>query len=354
MSQGPVTGATPVAPSSAPAPSAAISAAVSVARSRSLATRRRPNTAHLLQSSAGDRAGGKSARVTAGRAETALGPGRTGQGGHLTERHLFHALHHELRDPVAAPERDRASRIGVQQDHLDLATVSGVDRARRVDDGDPVPGGQPGARVHERRVPGGQRDRDAGANQRALARRQVHVFGGDQVGAGIAVAGVRRQRHIRVQAGDQHVHTPETTRHYTAAPSSSRSARAALVTAAGMGQATTAPATPATTPPTASTRMTASGCSRTILPTTCGCSRCPSSWFITTMMPKRISAAIQPLVASTTRIASPPATSTPTSGTNAARNMNKASGATSGAPRIVSVIPMTTAWMAATTTVPRT
>ena len=215
--------------------------------------------------------------MTTGRAETAVRPGRAGQGGHLAERHLFHALDHELRDPVAAPERDRVNRIGVQQDHLDLATVSGVDRARRVDDRDPVPDGQPGARVHERRVPRGQRDRDAGADQRSLARRQVHVLGGDQVGARVAVASVRRQRHIRVQAGDQHVHTPETTRHYTAVPSSSRSARAALVTAAVMGTATTAPAMPATTPPTASTRMTASGCSRTILPTTCGCSRCPSS-----------------------------------------------------------------------------
>ncbi len=62
----------------------------------------------------------------------------------------------------------------------------------------------------------------------------------------------------------------------------------------------------------------------------------------------------QPLVAGTTRIASPPATSTPTSGTNAATNMNSASGATSGAPMIVRVTPITTAWIAATATVPRT
>ena len=49
--------------------------------------------------------------MTTGRAETAVRPGRAGQGGHLIERHVFHALDHELRDPVAAPERDRANRI---------------------------------------------------------------------------------------------------------------------------------------------------------------------------------------------------------------------------------------------------
>ena len=39
---------------------------------------------------------------------------------------------------------------------------------------------------------------------------------------------------------------------------------------------------------------------------------------------------------------------------NAARNMNSASGATSGAPMTASVMPITTAWIAATATVPLT
>ena len=60
----------------------------------------------------------------------------------------------------------RESRTGVggvvvDQQHLDLAAVAGVDRARRVDDADTEACGQPGARVHERGVAVGQRDRDA-------------------------------------------------------------------------------------------------------------------------------------------------------------------------------------------------
>ena len=72
------------------------------------------------------------------------------------------------------------------------------------------------------------------------------------------------------------------------------------------------------------------------------------------MTASTITAAISPLDASTMRIATVPAISTPASGTNAATNMNTASGATSGEPMIVSVIPMTIAWIAATATVPLT
>src|SRR3984957_13699204 len=332
--------------------------------------------------------------MPAGRTKAIVSANRLWQGRHLTECHVLHPLHHQLRDAVTASERDRPGLIGVQQDYLDLATVPGVHRARRVHQGDPVPGREARAGVQRAGVAVRQGDRDPSADHGPLPRPQVDVLGRRQVDAGVTGAGIARQRHLGVEPGDQHLklagargrarsagghrpcllacrwsaRLPPSLRHATprccrqgagrvrspCGASSCRSALAALVSAAVTGTATTAPAMPAVTPATASTRITASGCSRTILPTTCGCSRCPSSWFITIISASTINAAIRPLDASTMRIAAGPAISTPARGTNAATKMNGASGATSGEPMIESVTPITMAWIAATAIVPLT
>jgi hypothetical protein len=46
-------------------------------------------------------------------------------------------LHDQLRYAVAAVEDGRAARVVVDQQHLHLAAVTGVDGARGVDDADP-------------------------------------------------------------------------------------------------------------------------------------------------------------------------------------------------------------------------
>ena len=65
-----------------------------------------------------------------------------------------------IRSPRA--QVDGLARVEVDQQHLDLAAVARVDGAGRVDDRDPEPGRQPGARVHQGDVAVRQRDRDAG------------------------------------------------------------------------------------------------------------------------------------------------------------------------------------------------
>ena len=55
---------------------------------------------------------------------------RTRQSVDLDEAGALDPLEDQLRDAVATLERDRLVRVEVDQQHLDLATISGVDRAR--------------------------------------------------------------------------------------------------------------------------------------------------------------------------------------------------------------------------------
>ena len=61
-------------------------------------------------------------------------------------------------------------RVGVVEDHAQLAAVAGVDQPGRVDDRDPVLGGEARARRDEPGMTLRDRDGDARADQRALAR----------------------------------------------------------------------------------------------------------------------------------------------------------------------------------------
>lgn len=67
-----------------------------------------------------------------------------------------------------------------------------------------------------------------------------------------------------------------------------------------------------------------------------------------------MSAGTQPPVPRVATTARPPATTAPASGTKLPKNTNTASGPASGVPRRTSATPITTAWMAAIATVPRT
>ena len=68
---------------------------------------------------------------------------RSRQFPHLSEDRAFYPLNHKLSNPVTSPEPNRLLGVGVQQNHLDLATVPRVDCAWRIDDRHAVPGGQP-------------------------------------------------------------------------------------------------------------------------------------------------------------------------------------------------------------------
>ena len=59
--------------------------------------------------------------------------------------------------------------------------------------------------MHEGGVAVGQRQREPGRQHRTLARGQLGVDGGPNVGAGVAGQRVRRERHAGVETLDQHL-----------------------------------------------------------------------------------------------------------------------------------------------------
>lgn len=122
-------------------------------------------------------------------------PGIAGRPGQVLHFYQFDArqfLNHELRDPVAAFEGDGHPWVQVDEAHMYLTPVPGVDRAGPVHDPDPVPGGQTAARMHERCVPVRQRDGQAGGQQFALTGLQGGIDPGAQIQSGIPGVGIRR------------------------------------------------------------------------------------------------------------------------------------------------------------------
>src|SRR5690606_19348026 len=87
--------------------------------------------------------------VPTGRAVATRSPYRLVQSFDLDELGVLHFLHHQLRYAVSASHHDRLDTIDTQQAHPDLTPVTGVDRARRVDDRKAHPGRQSGPGVHE-------------------------------------------------------------------------------------------------------------------------------------------------------------------------------------------------------------
>ena len=74
----------------------------------------------------------------------------------------------ELCDPHAGLDHERLAGVGVEQHDPDLAAIALVDQPRRVHDREPVPRGEAGARLDEACVAFGDRDREAGADERPL------------------------------------------------------------------------------------------------------------------------------------------------------------------------------------------
>ena len=79
-------------------------------------------------------------------------------------------LHDQLRDAIAALEDDRSVQIVVDQTHLDLPAVAGVDGARGVDHRQSRFRGQARTWVYQADGPQRQSERDTGPHQDAFAR----------------------------------------------------------------------------------------------------------------------------------------------------------------------------------------
>ena len=106
---------------------------------------------------------------------------------------LLHTADHQLRDSVSAVNLVGGSRIGVHKYDCDLAPVTRVDQAGRVQAGDPVLGCKATSRQDKARVADGDLERDPGRDYRApTACCQHGVASGDQVASGIAGPGVAR------------------------------------------------------------------------------------------------------------------------------------------------------------------
>ena len=109
----------------------------------------------------------------------------------------------ELRDPHPGLDHERLARVGVQQHDPDLAAVALVDQARRVHDRQAVPRREAGARLNEARVAFGDRDREAGADERPLPRSELVPLAGGEVEAGVARVRALGHDRVRVQAADR-------------------------------------------------------------------------------------------------------------------------------------------------------
>ena len=97
----------------------------------------------------------------------------------------------ELRHPHPGLDDERLPRVGVEQDHLDLASIARVDQPRRVDNGDPMPGGKARARQHEAGPALRYRNCQSRAGDPPLPWPELDALARRQVEPRVAVIGLR-------------------------------------------------------------------------------------------------------------------------------------------------------------------
>jgi len=125
----------------------------------------------------------------------------------LDELRSLHTLDHELSDAVAPMQRQRHRRVVVDDDHLDLASIAGVDRAGCIDQAEAGACREPGTRMHERGVAGRQGDRETGRHDSTHSGFEGHILGRHEVGTGIAGQRVLGQGNIAIEALHLHLNT---------------------------------------------------------------------------------------------------------------------------------------------------
>ena len=114
---------------------------------------------------------------------------------------MLDCLHDELGDAFTAGDLERLGRIMVDQAHLQLTAVAGVDQPRGVQDGDPVLERKTAPRLDQACVALRKRDRDAGGDEGPTAGgSKGDVLSGDQVDTGVPRSCVRRERQVGIEA----------------------------------------------------------------------------------------------------------------------------------------------------------
>ncbi len=88
----------------------------------------------------------------------------------------------------------------IDQEHLDLAPISGVDQAGRIDQADPAAAGMAAARKHQAGVTRRDRNGDPGRHRDPLPRAENHLMARLQIQAGVTLMGAR-QAEIRWDRG---------------------------------------------------------------------------------------------------------------------------------------------------------
>ena len=139
----------------------------------------------------------------AGRAEAACAALARRQLVHLDELDLGDREDDELRDAHPRLDHERLARVGVQERHLELAAVAGVDQAGRVDERDAVTRREAGARLDEAGIALGDRDGEAGRDERPLAGRQLDVLARGEVESRVAVVGALGDDGVGMETPDR-------------------------------------------------------------------------------------------------------------------------------------------------------
>jgi len=122
---------------------------------------------------------------------------------HCHETGLLHPTDHQLGDPISPVDLVGRRGIRVHQYDRNIAAITRVDQARRIEAGDAVAGGEPAARQDQARVALGNLERDACCNGRpAPTRSKDCARSGDQVAAGVAGPRIARRLKVVVQADE--------------------------------------------------------------------------------------------------------------------------------------------------------
>lgn len=144
-------------------------------------------------------------------AETALGGFQLA---HRAEDGMGHGFDDQLGDAVAPLHLVVVDGVCVDQEHPELVAVPRVDQAGGVEHGHPVAHGQATSRLDKAgkawRDGQGQASRD---HHPPTTRRDQDVLSGHEVSTSIALAGVGRQRQLRVEPYDLHFHTRRACPH---------------------------------------------------------------------------------------------------------------------------------------------
>jgi hypothetical protein len=132
----------------------------------------------------------ETSRATFARAETV----------HRHETGLLDPTDHQLGDPISAADLVRRSGVRVHKYDHNLATVTRVDQARRVEASDSVAGRETASRQHEAGIALGNLERDPCRDRRTpTAWSESRVEPRDQVATRVAGPRVARCRKVLVE-----------------------------------------------------------------------------------------------------------------------------------------------------------